>query len=115
MLFWASTGGEGDFTWAVCHSIAKAAWCAPDVFAFCYDLDGGAEGINQAIVDPCWITPAWVDCQGFPSATEAAPWRNYVTPNFDGTGVALSLGAAGSSEIPYYLINGNCAKLYFFI
>lgn len=62
-------------TWAVSYWIG-ASWCVSDFFAFGYGLDGSAESLDQAVVDPCWITPAWVDCQSFIVDTAAVTCRD---------------------------------------
>lgn len=105
-----SFGFKRRLTWAVTHWIGTG-WCLGDVVAFGYDLDGSAESIDQTVVDPCWIIPAWVNCQGFTVGTAAVTWLDQLTLDVDGTGVALSLGAAGSSEFPHYLVDGNIAEL----
>lgn len=97
-------------TWAVGHWIG-AGWCVVDVVAFGYDLDGSAESIDQTVVDPRWIVPAWVKCQRFIVDTGAVAWLDQLTLDVDGTGVTLSLGAAGSSEFSHYLVDGNRAEL----
>lgn len=111
MLFLAS---RERLTWAVSYWIG-ASWCVSDVFAFGYGLDGSAERLDQAVVNPCWIASAWVDCQGFTVDTTAETWLDQLTLDFDGTGIALSLGAARSSEARYYLVNRNRAELDRFV
>ena len=113
-FFFFFFGFKERLTWAVSHWIG-ARWCVPDVFAFGYGLDGSAESLDQAVVDPCWITPAWVDCQGFIVDTAAVTCIDQLTRDIDGTGVALSLGAAGSSKMIYYLVDGNRAELDCFV
>lgn len=107
-------GFKERLTWAVSYWIG-ASWCVVDVCAFGYGLDGSAESLDQAVVDPCWIAPAWVDCQGFIVDTAAVTWLDQLTPDIDGTGVALSLSAARSSEARYYRVDGDRAELDCFV
>lgn len=86
-----------------------------DIFAFGYGLDGGAEGIDQAVVDPCWVTSARVDCQGFIVDAAAVACIDQLTFDIDGIGVALSLGAAGRGELLYYIVDGDRAELNCFV
>lgn len=95
-------------TWAVIPWIPTGILVA-NVFAFHYGVDGSAESIDQAVVDPCWITAAWVDCQGFLGGPGHVASHDRGTLDVDGTRVALSLGTAGSSDCLYYLADVNRA------
>lgn len=68
-------GFKERFIWAVSYWIG-ASWCVSNVFAFGYGLDGSIESLDQAVVDPYWITPAWVDYQGFIVDTAAVTCLN---------------------------------------
>lgn len=82
-----------------------------DVFALGGRLDGGAKGINQAVMDPGWIAAAWIHCQGFAVYFSAFTRADQLTPDIDWTGVALSLRTAGGSELAYDLIDRYRAEL----
>lgn len=82
-----------------------------DVFANGYDLDGSFESFEQAIVDPCWIIPAWVDGQSFIVDVAVPTCVDQLTLYFDGAGVAWSIVAAGSVQTVYYLAGGDRAEL----
>lgn len=101
---------RGKLTGAVSHGVG-AGWCLGDVGAFGYGLDGRAKGIDQAVVDPCWVVPAWVDRQGFIVDLAAQTCVDQLTSDVDGTGVALSLGAAGTGEFIDYVVDGNRTEL----
>ena len=111
MLLWLQ---GGDFTWAVSHWVG-AGLCVCDVFAIGYGFDGGAESLDQAVVDPCWIASARIDCQGFIVDAAAVARLDQLTFDVDGIGVALSLGATGSRQFLYYLVDGNRAELDCFV
>lgn len=99
------------FTRAVNHRVS-ASLRMSNVFAFGYRLDGSTQSIDQAVVDPGRITPAWINRQGFIFNISAQTWRDQLTPDIDWAGVALSLGTAGSSELTNDLIDGYRAEIH---
>lgn len=86
-----------------------------DVFALGNCLHGRAENIDQAVVNPRGIITARLDFHHLVVDRAAITCCDALTFELQGVGVALSLRATCCGQTIDYLVDGDGAKIDFFV